>query len=116
MEEKTVKKCSGCKENKSIDNFYKNRLVLDGHSNYCIDCTRENSRRYFQRKKEKQSKVETENMIKQAFFGNQTSNINTTDTESLMKVLMIEKMLRSAMTEIESLKKNFFKMEDIVSQ
>ncbi len=116
MEEKTVKKCSGCKENKSIDNFYKNRLVLDGHSNYCIDCTRENSRRYFQRKKEKQSKVETENMIKQAFFGNQTSNINTTDTESLMKVLMIEKMLRSAITEIESLKKNFFKMEDIVSQ
>ena len=116
MEEKTVKKCSGCKENKTVDNFYKNRLVLDGHSNYCIDCTRENSRRYFQRKKEKQSKIETENMIKQAFFGNQTPNINTTDTESLMKVLMIEKMLRSAITEIESLKKNFFKIEDIVSQ
>lgn len=116
MEEKTVKKCSGCKESKATDNFYKNRLVLDGHSNYCIDCTRENSRRYFQRKKEKQSKVETENMIKQAFFGNQSSNINTTDTESLMKVLMIEKMLRSAIIEIESLKKNFFKIEDMASQ
>ena len=44
------KKCSGCKMSKPVDNFYKNKLVLDGHSNYCIECTRENSKRYFQRK------------------------------------------------------------------
>ena len=43
------KKCSGCKTTKTIDNFYKNKLVLDGHSNYCIECTRENSKKYFQR-------------------------------------------------------------------
>mgnify|MGYP006295156085 CR=1 FL=1 len=114
MEEITVKKCSGCKESKTIDNFYKNRLVLDGHSNYCIDCTRENSRRYFQRKKEKKSKLETDNMIKQAFFGAQ--NVNSSDTENLMKILMVEKMLKSAMDEVESLKKNFFKVEEPISE
>ena len=48
-EEKKEKRCSGCKTPKTIDNFYKNKLVLDGHSNYCIDCTRENSKRYFQK-------------------------------------------------------------------
>ena len=53
-EEKSEKRCSGCKTTKTLENFYKNKLVLDGHSNYCIDCTRENSRKYFQRKKEKQ--------------------------------------------------------------
>jgi hypothetical protein len=114
MEETTVKKCSGCKETKALGNFYKNKLVLDGHSNYCIECTRENSKRYFQRKKEKKSKQETDNMIKQAFFGVQ--NVNSSDTENLMKLLLIEKMLKSAMIEVESLKKNFFKMEEPITE
>ncbi len=62
------KKCSGCKKVKQLGNFYKNKLILDGHSNYCIDCTRENSKRYFRRKKEKESKVETDNLIKITFM------------------------------------------------
>jgi len=94
-EEKNEKRCSGCKTPKTIDNFYKNKLVLDGHSNYCIDCTRENSRKYFQRKKEKQSKSET---------------------DSLMKVLMIERLLKSVTEELSTLKKNLTNSDMFISQ
>jgi hypothetical protein len=67
-EEKNEKRCSGCKTPKSLDSFYKNKLVLDGHSNYCIDCTRENSKKYFQRKKLKISKIENDTLLKMAFL------------------------------------------------
>lgn len=64
------KRCSGCKESKSLEQFYKNKLVLDGHSNYCVDCTRENSKKYFQRKKEKIAKSESENLMKMVLLNN----------------------------------------------
>ena len=115
-EEKNEKRCSGCKTPKTLDNFYKNKLVLDGHSNYCIDCTRENSRRYFQRKKEKQSKSETDSLIKLALFGGQTNDVSTTDADSLMKVLMIERLLKSVTEELSTLKKNLTSSDMFISQ
>jgi hypothetical protein len=115
-EEKVEKRCSGCKTSKTLDNFYKNKLVLDGHSNYCIDCTRENSKRYFKRKKEKQSKTETDSLIKLALFGSQTNDVSTTDADNLMKILMIERMLKSVFDELNNLKKNLTNSDVFISQ
>ena len=108
-EEKKEKRCSGRKSTKSVDNFYKNKLVLDGHSNYCIDCTRENSRRYFQKKKERQSKEENETLMKMVLFSNHSNESNPENADNLMKVLMIERMCKSIMDELENLKKNLVK-------
>ena len=108
------KKCSGCKKTKKLDSFYKNKLILDGHSNYCVDCTRENSKKYFRRKKEKISKIETYNLIKMAFFANQTGEVNNADADNLMKILMIEKFCKGILDEVEILKNNIVKVENNV--
>lgn len=105
------KKCSGCKQEKSLTNYYKNRLTLDGHSNYCVDCTRENSKRYFQRKKEKIAKAENDNLIKMVMLNNYTNDTDSTNAENLMKILMIEKMLKNVMDELDNIKKNYTKPE-----
>lgn len=102
-----LKKCSGCKETLPINNFYKNKLVIDGHSNYCIDCTRENSKKYFIRKKEKQSKLENDNLMKIALLSNSDSN----NADNLMKIMMIEKMCKTILSELEHLKRDFVKSE-----
>jgi hypothetical protein len=105
------KKCSGCKTIKPIENFYKNKVVLDGHSNYCIDCTRENSRKYFQRKKEKQQKLESENLMKTILLG----SVDSSNADGLMKILMIEKMLKSVNEELDHLKKTYVKTDNGVT-
>jgi hypothetical protein len=101
------KRCSGCKKTLSIDNFYKNKLVIDGHSNYCINCTRENSKKYFVRKKEKLSKLENDNLMKIALLSNTDSN----NADNLMKIMMIEKMCKTILDELEHLKRDFVKTE-----
>jgi hypothetical protein len=111
MAENKRKKCSGCKTEKTIDNFYKNKLVLDGHSNYCIECTKENSKRYFQRKKEKMAKVESDNMMKMVLLSNYNNELDKTNADNLMKILMIEKMCKSILEELENLKKTYIKNE-----
>lgn len=113
--EKT-KKCSGCKEIKTNNFFYKNKLVLDGHSNYCIPCTKENSKKYFQRKKDRVVKTENDNLIKMVLFSNYTSEMESYNSDSLMKILMIEKLCKSIMTELDELKKSFIKAENMCSQ
>lgn len=114
-EEKKEKRCSGCKTPKTIDNFYKNKLVLDGHSNYCIDCTRENSKRYFQRKKEKISKMENDNLIKMAFLNNNPQDGGLNSPDNLVKILMIEKMIESISHELGHLKNSCVKNENVFS-
>ena len=115
-EEKNEKRCSGCKTPKPLDNFYKNKLVLDGHSNYCIDCTRENSKKYFQRKKLKISKIENDTLLKMAFLNSDTIGNVSVNAENLMKIMMIEKMISSITTELGNLKNNVIKSENIISQ
>lgn len=110
------KKCSGCKTTKSLDNFYKNKLVLDGHSNYCIDCTRENSKKYFQRKKEKMIKSENDNLMKMVLLNNYNSEVDKTNADKLMKILMIEKMCKSILDELDTLKQTYVKSETQISQ
>jgi len=113
-EEKKEKRCSGCKTPKTLDNFYKNKLILDGHSNYCVDCTRENSKKYFQRKKQRITKIENENLVKMAFMNN--DNEVSPNADNLMKILMVEKMLKSVFDELENLKQNLVKSENTVTQ
>lgn len=113
--EKT-KKCSGCKNEKELDYFYKNKLVLDGHSNYCVTCTKENSRKYFQRKKERTKKVESDNLMKMVLLQNYSSDIDNSNADGLMKVLMIEKLCKSIMDELGTLKETFVKSENTVNQ
>ena len=113
--EKT-KRCSGCKDVKPMDQFYKNKLVLDGHSNYCIGCTKQNAKKYFQRKKERVAKTENENLMKMVLLSNYTSEMDSQNADNLMKILMIEKMCKSVLNELEDLKKSYTKTENTVSQ
>jgi len=113
-EEKKKKRCSGCKTPKTLDNFYKNKLILDGHSNYCVDCTRENSKKYFQRKKQRIIKIENDNLVKMAFMNG--DNEVSPNADNLMKILMVEKMLKSVFDELENLKQNLVKSENMITQ
>jgi hypothetical protein len=114
MSESKEKKCSGCKAPKPIDQFYKNKLVLDGHSNYCIDCTRENSKKYFQRKKERVAKSESDNLMKMVLLSNYSTETDNSNADNLMKILMIEKMCKSILDELENLKKTYIKTENLI--
>jgi hypothetical protein len=114
MSETKEKKCSGCKSPKPIDQFYKNKLVLDGHSNYCIDCTRENSKKYFQRKKERVAKSESDNLMKMVLLSNYSTETDNSNADNLMKILMIEKMCKSILDELETLKKTYIKTENLI--
>jgi hypothetical protein len=109
------KKCSGCKETKTLNQFYKNKLVLDGHSNYCIGCTKENAKKYFQRKKDRVSKTENDNLMKMVLLSNYTNEVDSTNADNLMKILMVEKMCKSILNELEDLKKSYSKTENITS-
>ena len=115
-EEKKEKRCCGCKTPKPLDNFYKHKKQFDGHSPYCIECTRENSKRYFQRKKEKQSKNETDGLIKLALFGGQTNDTNYTNVNAVMEILMIKELAKSLMDKVSSLEKTLINSEVFVSQ
>jgi len=97
----TIKKCTGCRNEQPLSNFYKNKLVHDGHSNYCVECTRVNSKKYFQRKKEKVVRVENDNLMKMVLLSNNDSN----NADNLMKVMMIEKMCKTILDEVEHLKR-----------
>lgn len=102
-----IKKCTGCRKEQPLSNFYKNKLVHDGHSNYCVECTRVNSKKYFQRKKERVVRVENDNLMKMVLLSNNDSN----NADNLMKVMMIEKMCKTILDEVEHLKRGFVKTE-----
>jgi hypothetical protein len=108
---KNNKKCTGCKGEFPLSNFYKNRLIHDGHSNYCVSCTKVNSKKYFQRKKEKVVKLENDVLMKMVFLNNHNSDVNSTNADSLMIVLMVERMCKSILDELEGLKTDLVKTE-----
>lgn len=106
-----VKKCTGCKQEYPLSNFYKNRLIHDGHSNYCVSCTRVNSKKYFQKKKEKVVRLENENLMKTVLLNNYNNENDSANADNLMKILMIEKMCKSILEELENLKMGLVKTE-----
>lgn len=101
------KKCTGCKRDLPLVSFYKNKLIHDGHSNYCVDCTKINSKKYFERKKERIIKTENDNLMKMVLLSDTDSN----SADNLMKLMMIEKMCKSILDEVEHLKRGFVKTE-----
>jgi hypothetical protein len=104
------KKCSGCKEQKNLEAFYKNKNMKDGHSNYCIDCTKDNSKKYFERRKQKYHS-ENEEIIKMVLL----SNLNNTDVtdNKLLKLMLIEKLSYALMDEITKLKEMIANTADV---
>jgi hypothetical protein len=101
-----TKKCIKCKEILPINSFYKNKLILDGHSNYCVDCTKVSSKKYWERKKEKIQNMESDNLMKLVLLTNIDSSIESSKMDSVMKIMMIEKMCRGILQELDNLKKS----------
>lgn len=114
MEDK--KKCTGCKDDKPLSEFYKNKLIHDGHSNYCIECTRRNSKKYFQKKKERTVKLENENLLKMVLLNSHKQESQSPQADNLMRVLLIEKMCKSLLEEVEGLKRGFVMKECEISE
>ena len=102
MEE--VKRCSGCKTEKPVNEFYKNKLMDDGHSIYCIPCTKVNSKKYHQRKKVKQNQVGTERIMQQMIVNNLMSEFDHPNVDKLMKLILIEKSLKDLISQVHELK------------
>ena len=47
------KRCGGCKIEKDISNFYKNKRKKDGYQNYCVSCIKKTNADSFQKHKKK---------------------------------------------------------------
>ena len=47
------KRCGGCKIEKDISNFYKNKRKKDGYQNYCVSCMKKTNACSFQKHKKK---------------------------------------------------------------
>lgn len=99
-----MKKCSGCKEEKPLESFYKNKRTNDGHSIYCVSCTKENSRKYHQRKKNKIQETHNDEVVKNMVLNNLISDNDNPNAEILMKLIMTERLLENALNELKSLK------------
>lgn len=105
------KKCSGCKEQKLLGSFYKNKNMKDGHSNYCVDCTKENSKKYFQRRKYKVANSENDDIIKMVLLSNM-NNVDTSDNK-MVKIMIVEKLCYALLDEINKLKDMITQSSDI---
>ena len=99
-----MKKCSGCQDEKSLKEFYKNKRMNDGHSIYCVSCTKENSKKYHQRKKNRIKTTHNEEIVKNMVLNNLISENANPNAEIIMKLMIIERTLRSALDEIEGIK------------
>jgi type VI protein secretion system component VasA len=103
---RSMKKCSGCQEEKPLNEFYKNKRMNDGHSIYCVSCTKDNSKKYHQRKKNRIKTTHNEEIVKNMVLNNLISENSNPNAEIIMKLMIIERTLRSALDELESIKLN----------
>ena len=99
---KKKKKCSGCQEQKPLGEFYKNKRMNDGHSIYCVSCTKENSKKYHQRKKNRLKTTHNEEVVKNMVLNNLMTENGNPNAEIIMKMMIIERTLKSALEEIEN--------------
>lgn len=110
----SMKKCTKCKEELSIDRFYKNKLTQDGHSIYCVDCTKVNSKKYFEKKKVKTNKVENENLMRAALLNKFNGKLEEEEINQLMRIMLIEKMVSNIVSELVPLKQHYVKNKDLI--
>jgi hypothetical protein len=108
------KKCTKCKEELPIGKFYKNKLTQDGHSIYCVDCTKVNSKKYFEKKKVKTSKVENENLMKSVLLNKFNGKLNEEEINQLMRIMLIEKMVNTIVEELVPLKQHYVKSNNLI--
>jgi type VI protein secretion system component VasA len=101
---KKMKKCSGCQTEKPLNEFYKNKRMNDGHSIYCVSCTKENSKKYHQRKKNRLKNDQSEEIVKNMVINNLISENANPNADLLMKVIMTERLLQNAIGELQNLK------------
>jgi hypothetical protein len=59
---KKNKKCSYCHAVKLLDNFHKDRTMIDNHASRCIACTKSYYKRYYQKKSDMKSHFIYESM------------------------------------------------------
>lgn len=109
--EKT-KKCSGCKKVEKLSDFYKNKLTLDGHSTYCIKCTKDNSRKYNQRKKEKSIKIEGDDRIRNFVLETLPVLKNDNRIESMIKIMMVETLCKTILDTLIDLKETILRPKE----
>jgi hypothetical protein len=64
MSEVTKKKCSKCKEEKSLDCFYKDKQKKDGHNSHCKVCELSSKKTYYKENKDKVKEYQKENKDK----------------------------------------------------
>jgi len=62
------------------------------------------------------AKAESENIMKMVLLSNYTTEMDSTSADNLMKILMIEKMCKSILLELEDLKKSYSKTDNLVPQ
>jgi len=101
---KNMKKCSGCHEEKTLNEFYKNKRMNDGHSIYCVSCTKENSKKYHQRKKNRLKTDQSAEIVKNMVINNLISENSNPNAEILMKLIMTERLLQNAIEELQNIK------------
>ena len=78
--------------------------AYDGHSIYYISCTRENSQKYHQRKKNKMKINQSEEIVKNMVINNLVSDHMNPNAEVIMKLIMTERLLKNALDEIQTIK------------
>lgn len=109
-----LKKCTKCKQDLPLERFYKNKLTKDGHSIYCVDCTKINSKKYFNKKKIKTAKVENDNLMKMALLNKFNGKLTEEEVNQLMRIMLIEKMVSNINDEILQLKQQYVKTEELI--
>lgn len=109
-----LKKCTKCKQDLPLERFYKNKLTKDGHSIYCVDCTKINSKKYFSKKKIKTAKVENDNLMKMALLNKFNGKLTEEEVNQLMRIMLIEKMVSNINDEILQLKQQYVKTEELI--
>lgn len=109
-----LKKCTKCKQDLPLGRFYKNKLTKDGHSIYCVDCTKINSKKYFNKKKIKTAKVENDNLMKMALLNKFNGKLTEEEVNQLMRIMLIEKMVSNINDEILQLKQQYVKTEELI--
>jgi len=109
-----LKKCTKCKQDLPSDKFYKNKLTKDGHSIYCVDCTKINSKKYFEKKKVKTAKVENDNLMKMALLSKFNGKLTEEEVNQLMRIMLIEKMVSNINEELSQLKQQYVRTEELI--
>lgn len=106
MTKNVEKRCSGCKNTLSHNQFYKNKTNEDGLSIYCKECTKMNAKKYYQKKLIKEANKE--NILRKLGADKKRKSRASTKAnnsiESSLKLAMIEKHLITCVNLLQEYK------------